>query len=218
MPFRPAPRSPRVVAVAALAALLLAGCEGDADTDAATSGEPAVVAPGLPGEGNRTLSAEEARESRVDDDSPNSADVTYARDMIVHHEQALVMTALVPERATSEAVTRIAERIAAAQGPEIDAMRGWLSEHGEKETEAHGHDHHAAMPGMATESQLDDLRDARGESFDRLFLRLMITHHEGALTMVADVKAQGNNVRIEEMADDVVATQTSEIGRMRAML
>jgi len=71
---------------------------------------------------------------------------------------------------------------------------------------------------MATESQLSNLRAARGQAFDQLFLTLMITHHEGAITMAADAKAQGNNVRIEEMADDVIAQQTSEITRMRRML
>ncbi|MGQ4428042.1 DUF305 domain-containing protein, partial [Streptomyces violaceoruber] len=92
----------------------------------------------------------------------------------------------------------------------------WLGTHGEK-VAGGGHDH-AAMPGMATEAQLKQLRAAEGKAFDRLFLTLMITHHEGAISMATDVKSGGNNVLIEEMADDVVAQQTSEISRMRAML
>lgn len=95
-------------------------------------------------------------------------------------------------------------------------MEGWLETHGEKVTGG-GHDH-AAMPGMATEAQLKKLRAAEGKAFDQLFLTLMITHHEGAISMATDVKSGGNNVLIEEMADDVVAQQTSEISRMRAML
>jgi len=71
---------------------------------------------------------------------------------------------------------------------------------------------------MATESQLKNLRAAKGKAFDELFLTLMITHHQGAITMATEVKGQGNNIRIEEMADDVVAQQTSEINRMRNML
>jgi uncharacterized protein (DUF305 family) len=73
------------------------------------------------------------------------------------------------------------------------------------------------MPGMATERQLDGLRAARGEDFDALFLRLMITHHQGAVTMAAEVLSEGNNVLVEEMASDVIAQQTSEINRMRGM-
>ncbi|MFG3249763.1 DUF305 domain-containing protein [Streptomyces sp. NPDC048187] len=202
--------------LSALAVLALGACDSGPDTGAAAAAGPSVIAPGKPGEGNRTLSAEDAEKQRADDDSPNSADVSYARMMIRHHTQALEMTELAPEQAESGRVRKLAERISAAQGPEIKAMEGWLETNGEKATGG-SHDH-AAMPGMATEAQLKKLRAARGKAFDQLFLTLMITHHEGAISMAADVKSEGNNVRIEEMADDVVAQQTSEISRMRAML
>ncbi|MEU4658947.1 DUF305 domain-containing protein [Streptomyces sp. NPDC023723] len=222
MPFRPASRASLVtVSLTALAVLGLGACDSGGsgtDTGSAASPGPSVIAPGEPGGANRTLSAQDAEEQRADDDSPNSADVDYARMMIQHHAQALTMTGLVPERAASEKLRRLAERIAASQEPEIDTMRGWLTEHGAKETGSGGAHDHAAMPGMATEAQLKDLRAARGKAFDQLFLTLMITHHQGAVTMATEVKAQGNNVRIEEMADDVVAQQTSEIARMREML
>ncbi|MBB5125348.1 uncharacterized protein (DUF305 family) [Streptomyces albaduncus] len=205
----------------ALAVLGLAAC--DSDTDDAESGAatgPSVIVPGGPGEANRTLSAEEAAQQRTEDDSPNSADVSYARMMIVHHTQALEMTGLVPDRAESSKIVKLAERIAAAQQPEIKAMQGWLKSHDKPEQDdAHGHGHdHATMPGMATQAQLKQLRAADGEAFDQLFLTLMITHHQGAITMSTEVKGQGNNIRIEEMADDVVAQQTSEISRMRDLL
>ncbi|MFC7814113.1 DUF305 domain-containing protein [Streptomyces sp. NPDC057367] len=218
MSFRSASTRASLVtaALTTLAVLGLGACESGADGGKAAAAGPSVIAPGEPGGENRTLSAEEAQKQRADDDSPNSADVSYARMMIQHHAQALEMTELAPEQAASSQVKKLAERISAAQGPEIGAMRGWLKTHGEKETDG-GHDH-AAMPGMATGTQLEKLREARGEAFDQLFLTLMITHHEGAITMATDVKSQGNNVRIEEMADDVVAQQTSEISRMRRML
>lgn len=73
------------------------------------------------------------------------------------------------------------------------------------------------MPGMATATQLAQLRAAKGTAFDELFLKLMITHHQGALTMATEVLSDGNNVLIEEMANDVIAQQTSEINRMRSM-
>ncbi|MFE5393544.1 DUF305 domain-containing protein [Streptomyces sp. NPDC056568] len=218
MPFRSASTRASLVtaSLTALAVLGLGACDSGSDTGSAASAGPSVIAPGKPGEANRTLSAQDAEEQRADDDSPNSADVSYARMMIQHHRQALEMTELVPERAESGQVRKLADRISAAQGPEITAMQGWLKTHGEKETDG-GHDH-AAMPGMASDAQLETLRAAKGKAFDQLFLKLMITHHEGAITMATDVKSQGNNVQVEEMADDVVAQQTSEISRMRGML
>lgn len=218
MPIRPASTRASLVmaSLTALAVLGLGACDSGSDADSAAAAGPSVIVPGGPGEANRTISAEEAERRRADDDSPNSADVAYARMMIQHHAQALEMTELVPERAESGQVKKLAERISAAQGPEITAMRGWLTSHGREE--AGGGHEHATMPGMATEAQLAKLRAADGKAFDQLFLTLMITHHEGAITMATDVKSQGNNVQIEEMADDVVAQQTSEISRMRGML
>jgi uncharacterized protein (DUF305 family) len=116
--------------------------------------------------------------------------------MIEHHTQALELTELAPARAESARLKALAERISAAQGPEIGAMRAWLKEYDQPEK---SDDHtHSAMPGMATEAQLKKLRAAKGRAFDELFLTLMITHHEGAITMATDVKGQGNNIRIEE--------------------
>jgi uncharacterized protein (DUF305 family) len=219
--FRRALRASLATAsLATLAAFALAGCDSDTDSaggakSPAASG-PSVLVPGLPGEENRTLSAEEAAARQAEDDTPNSADVSYVRMMIEHHQQALEMSELAPKQARSAQVKRLADRITAAQGPEIGAMKGWLETHGQS-GKASGHDH-TAMPGMATEAQLKQLRAARGRAFDALFLRLMIAHHEGAITMATDVKAQGNNIQVEEMADDVVAQQTSEISRMRDMI
>ncbi|MGW6490490.1 DUF305 domain-containing protein [Streptomyces sp. NPDC055056] len=210
-----APRTSLVVASLAVAALALAGCDSGSDAKSASAGGPSVIAPGKPGEAAETLSAKEADERRSDDDTPNAADLAYARMMITHHTQALRMTELAPDRAESGAVRRIAGRIAAAQGPEITTMKSWLKAH-DGAGAGTGHDH-ADMPGMATKAQLAELRAADGSAFDRLFLRLMISHHDGAITMATDVKAQGNNIQIEEMADDVIAQQTSEISRMRAM-
>ncbi|MCX4398395.1 DUF305 domain-containing protein [Streptomyces sp. NBC_01767] len=199
------------------AALALAACEagdGDSRTKSQAGGGPSVVAPGKPGEPARTLSAEEAAKA-AGDGTPNSADYRYARMMIRHHAQALELTGLVPSRSGSSSVKRLAERITASQKPEIGAMEGWLTHNGGAKRES-AHDH-SAMPGMATEAQLKQLREADGSAFDKLFLKLMITHHQGAITMATEVLAEGNNVQIEEMAGDVVAQQTVEINRMRTM-
>jgi uncharacterized protein (DUF305 family) len=201
------------------AVLALAGCDSgsdsDADGDSATATGPSVIAPGKPGEAARTLSPEEAEKQRAEDDSPNSADFSYARMMIEHHTQALEMTELAPEHAGSDRVKRLAERITAAQKPEIASMESWLKNNdADKKGTSHKHE---AMPGMATEEQLKRLGELKGKAFDKLFLKLMITHHDGAITMATEVKGQGNNFQIEEMADDVIAQQTAEIDRMRDM-
>lgn len=212
-----------VAAVTAALALALTGCEAEggakADGKAKDAG-PSVIAPGKPGEAAQKLTAEEAARAKAkDDDSPNSADFAYVRMMIEHHRQALVMTALAPDRAKSSKVKRLAERISAGQKPEIEAMKGWLRTNDnttDQPGKGGGHGH-GSMPGMATQKQLDQLRAADGAEFDKLFLKLMITHHSGAVSMATDVLAQGNNVKVEEMADDVIAQQGAEIRRMRQL-
>ncbi|MCX4986729.1 DUF305 domain-containing protein [Streptomyces sp. NBC_00572] len=204
------------VALSAVAVLALSACESGPDKGApeAKGSAGTVVAPGKPGEPARRISPEEAAKL-LPDQSPNSADFTYTQMMIVHHRQALTMTALAPQRAASAQVKGVAERIAAAQKPEIGAMEGWLKNNGGPREQT-GHDHHS-MPGMASEAQLKELRNAKGKAFDELFLKLMITHHEGAVTMAAEVLSEGNNVLVEEMANDVIAQQSAEIGRMRGL-
>lgn len=228
MPNRRRPmhlRASIAVAATAVIGFALTGCDASSADDKAADGAgkngPAVIAPGKPGEDAERISPEEAAE-KTDDDTPNSADFAYAEMMIEHHAQALVMTELAPKRAESTQVKRLAERIRAAQGPEIDAMKGWLKKHDadQRPGKDGGHDHghgDAPMAGMATEAQLKTLRAADGAAFDQLFLKLMITHHGGAVTMATDLLSEGNNVQIEEMANDTVAQQTSEIGRMREM-
>ncbi|MFD4870336.1 DUF305 domain-containing protein [Streptomyces sp. NPDC058412] len=212
-------RSAAAVATACLL-LTLAGCQGgDEGADRAADGGAVVVAPGRPGEKARTLTPEQAAKAKPDD-SPNAADRAYVQRMTEHHRQALTMSALAPERAGADGVKRLADRISAAQRPEIGAMEKWLTVHPAPSGESGGHDgghDHAAMPGMATEQQLKELTGARGTDFDRLFLTLMTAHHEGAVKMAGEVLAAGNNVAVEEMATEVVATQSAEIHRMRAM-
>jgi uncharacterized protein (DUF305 family) len=209
--------STAAIAVASALALALAGCDSGGGENAATGGGPSVIAPGRPGEAASTLSASQAAQA-LPDDSPNQADLAYVRRMIKHHEQALVMTESAGKHAASGAVRSLAGRISAAQGPEKAAMSAWLKRAGVRDVES-GHDHSAmsAMPGMATAAQLAELDAARGDAFDRLFLRLMITHHQGAVTMATEVLGKGNNVQVEEWANEVIAQQSSEIARMRAM-
>ncbi|TDE40566.1 DUF305 domain-containing protein [Nonomuraea mesophila] len=193
----------------------LTGCSSSTTPQAPRADSTApVIAPGRPGEQDRTLSPAEAA-TAVPSPTANAADVTYVQDMIVHHRQALDMALLAPNRAQSAKVKGLADRIKAAQAPEIQYMTTWLREQEQKVP-----DHHAAhdgMPGMATPEQLEALRAATGKDFDRMFLQLMIAHHQGAITMSEKVLTSGSHIRIEELAGDVSVTQMAEIGRMREM-
>jgi uncharacterized protein (DUF305 family) len=149
-----------------------------------------------------------------------AADVRFMQHMIAHHAQALEMTRLVAERTTRQDIRRIAERIDVSQRDEIAAMQRWLRARGQ-EVPAHEHGHdHAGMPGMATPAEMAQLAAARGDAFDRLFLRYMIRHHEGALVMVAELFASpgaGQGGEIFGLASEVEADQRSEIARMRSL-
>ncbi|MFG3408881.1 DUF305 domain-containing protein [Streptomyces sp. NPDC048142] len=211
-------RSTALAAAAVAVVLALGACDADSSDGASNQAKdagPGVVAPGRPGEPARTLSAEEAVKE-AGQDTANSADFRYTQMMIEHHRQALVMTDLVPERASSTTVERLAERISAGQKPEIGAMEGWLKKNGGDRRQQQ-HDH-SGMHGMATDAQLKKLRAAEGKAFDVLFLKLMITHHQGAITMATEALTEGNDVIVEEMASDVIAQQTVEINRMRGLM
>ena len=203
----------RMVFVAVVVAVL-AGCTSQPED------QPPIIAPQGPGEQAKTLSPEDFGTDRWV--APSEADLTYVARMIVHHGQALEMTALAPERAQNETVRGLASRIHDTQGPEIAGMQQWQRQYAEN-APAHGHSaelpqvDHGSMPGMATDEQMAALEAARGADFDRLFLQLMIAHHEGAVRMAGEVLATGRDVRVEEMANDVAVTQTDEIERMKAI-
>lgn len=149
------------------------------------------------------------------------ADVRFMSAMIGHHGQALAMAALAPTNGAGPEILRLAERITAGQQDEIASMRQWLTDRGEPVPDAHHAMHGHAMPGMLTEDQMQELAQARGPAFDRLFLTYMIQHHQGAVTMVRDLFATPGAAREEttfKLASDISADQSSEIKRMRRML
>jgi uncharacterized protein (DUF305 family) len=196
-------------AVVALSALGLVGCTQSAQQ----ADGPPVIVPGKPGETASTvLSGVTATQ-----DPPNDADLAYVQMMIPHHQQALEMTALAPQRASNETVRGLAARIADTQGPEAKAMQSWQQQFGGPHAGHGGHTDHSSMPGMATADQIAALKAATGAPFDELFLRLMTAHHEGALKMAKELLTTGRDVRVEEMAQDIIATQTDEIARMKAL-
>jgi uncharacterized protein (DUF305 family) len=207
-------------------ALLCAGCNFGSD-EPERSGEPApnTVRPGAPGQGTRTVTPDELEEARSAEHT--NADVRFMQGMIQHHAQALRMTDLVPPRSTRRQIEVLAHRIDLSQESEIELMRNWLEARNEAAPELHrihGHAHGAGlgrrMPGMLTEAELKKLEGARGIAFDRLFLRSMIHHHRGAVTMVNDLYAGGSGfeLEIDAFARNVDADQQIEIGRMERLL
>jgi uncharacterized protein (DUF305 family) len=206
-----------LVAVVALGAIWLLLATGDGG-DAAEA--PRIVQPGAPGESSRELSEEELAD--LEPPPHTSADVRFMQDMIVHHRQALAMTALVPDRTDSDDVSLLALRIEESQRAEIEQMEAWLAARDEEALPPDSiHAHHGElMPGMLTDEQFAELSSAAGQTFDRRFLELMIQHHGGALTMVSELRADGGGVEVaaDTLANHVTADQEIEIGRMQDML
>lgn len=155
----------------------------------------------------------------------NDADVTFAQSMVPHHQQAVQMAALADQRASSAEVRNLATKIKAAQQPEIDTMNGWLRAWGKpaampgmsSATGMPGMDH-GAMPGMMSDADMGKLAAAKGKDFDRQFLTLMISHHEGAITMAKDEATNGVNSDAKALAQKIITDQQTEIGTMRSML
>jgi uncharacterized protein (DUF305 family) len=181
--------------------------------------QPRVVQPGAPGQSGRTLSSDEVGGLRPP--AHNVADTQFMLRMIDHHGQALEMTALVRGRSDSSEIALLAGRIDVSQRDEIAQMQRWLADRGEPSGPHASHAAHAtAMPGMLTAAQLDQLRRAKGATFDRLFLTFMIGHHQGALQMVAELYAAGGGLEpaSDRFAREVQADQDVEIRRMTTML
>lgn len=150
----------------------------------------------------------------------NLADATYLTEMVAHHSQALDLAELAATRASDPRVRAVAETIDAGQGREIVVMATWLVDHGQPEPTPDSVARMSAMgmPGMLTQDQLAALAATRGATFDRTFLQDMIQHHQGAVEMAEDVLGSGRDVRVSEMASDVVTGQGAEIVRMRRLL
>ncbi len=206
---------------AALAAgLLAAACGGGPKTAVQTAPEPATadVAALAPA---RTDSARHPY---------TEADVYFMSGMIGHHAQAIVMAGWAPTHGAGPSVRTLAERIINAQQDEIATMQQWLRDRGQPVPDAratgmkmttNGMQHEMLMPGMLTQTQMQQLDAARDAEFDRLFLTFMIQHHRGAVSMVKDLFASTGAAQEEtvfKFASDVNVDQTTEIARMERML
>jgi len=152
----------------------------------------------------------------------NTVDVDFATMMIPHHAQAVAMADLALSRATDPKVKALASKIKAAQAPEIARMSGWLNGWGAPVPGAGGgHDmsgSDGSTDGMMSDQEMTDLGKASGPGFDRMWLQMMVRHHEGAVGMAKTQVAKGTNPESKKLAQSIIDSQSSEIAEMNSIL
>jgi uncharacterized protein (DUF305 family) len=211
-----------LVAAAATALFVSACTETPASDDHAGHSQGAESsAPAASGESPAALPA-----------GVNDADVDFAKGMIPHHEQAVQMSELVPDRSSDPAVIELAAAISKAQEPEIETMQGFLTEWtgsaatgGQERSDpgsGSGHEGHdmgaMGMQGMVDGATMERLETLKGAEFDTLWLQSMIGHHEGAIAMANTEIANGADADAKDLAAEIVKTQQAEIDQMKQML
>lgn len=197
------------VSGAIVLSVALAACGGDDTSTTTPNAEP-------------TTTAEPGAASEVNEQH-NEADVDFAQQMIPHHRQAIEMSELAGDRAGSDEVQALAEQISAAQGSEIEAMTTFLETWGEEVPEEMSMGdmdmgEMGDMAGMMSPEEMGELEAAEGTAFDRMFLEMMIAHHEGATEMAMAEQAEGENPQAIELAEEIEAAQSEEIGEMQELL
>jgi uncharacterized protein (DUF305 family) len=208
----PATRTGRAASLFGLAVIATAALAGCGTSDSTSSKNPATPA---------TTSAVPAA-------AHNHADIAFATNMIPHHAQAVEMSRMAKEQAGSPQVKDLANRIEGAQQPEIDQMRAFLRAWGAPVPATNGgampgmdHSGHVAMSGMAgmmSEAQMRELSQARGTAFDTTFLKMMIAHHDGAVSMAQTELSQGQSPDANALAQRIIDAQRREITEMNGLL
>ncbi|GLY33386.1 DUF305 domain-containing protein [Kineosporia sp. NBRC 101731] len=204
------------LALPVIAGLLLSGCGSD---DEPTSSSPTTS----------TSSAASSAGSSAGSAEPgvgfNDADVTFASGMIPHHAQAVEMADLALTKASSAKVKDLAEKVKAAQAPEIQTLSGLLSSWNQPAPSTEGSDSMEGMDhgdaghadSMMTSEQMDDLEAASGADFDRMWVDMMIKHHEGAVAMGKTEVADGTDAQATQLAQTVIDAQTTEIAELKSL-
>src|SRR5947199_6192672 len=214
-----------LVAASTLAGVFsLTVCAQQADQQQADPGTPVVVQPGAPGQPTRTLPPS----TTATLPPRSSADVQFMQGMIMHHAQAVEMTALIASHTENKDLRLLGARISHSQSEEIKFMKRWLEARGEPTSlpmpEMPGMDmsnQPMLMPGMLTPKQMEALKNAKGAEFDHLFLTGMIQHHNGALIMVKelfDTAGAGQDAELFNFTTDIDSGQRAEIRIMQRML
>ncbi|MFI7065164.1 DUF305 domain-containing protein [Kribbella sp. NPDC050124] len=149
----------------------------------------------------------------------NDADVTFATQMIPHHQQAVQMASMAGYQATTPEVKQLALAIKAAQDPEIKLMSGWLTKWGKPvPSPEHGEHGGDEMPGMMTEDEMSELGKQKGSMFDRMWVQMMIKHHQGAVAMAKTEQTAGKDPAATALAKKIETDQNREIATMKRLL
>ncbi len=156
----------------------------------------------------------------------NATDIGFAQGMIPHHAQAIEMADLALTSTTNPDVLALANKIKAAQSPEIEKLSGWLRQWGQTvpSTASGSMDHDMSgtggmmMDGMMSQADMDRLESSTGTEFDRLLLELMIQHHEGAVKMSKSEVSGGKNPDAIALAEAIISGQQAEITAMESLL
>jgi len=185
------------------------------------SGNVPILKPGAPGNPTIELDAETA--IAIADSSYTAADVEFLQGMIVHHYQAFLMSEMAPARTNNQTILDLAGRIDISQTDEIDFMKKWLGERGQSipDPSMENNMHHHKMMGMATPEQMMQLESSDSTDFDRLYLNLMIKHHDGAIDMVDrlnEFPGSAYDPQLYEFVTDLENDQAVEIERMNGIL
>lgn len=155
---------------------------------------------------------------------PNDADLAFVRDMIPHHQQALEMARMAAQGTDDPEILQLAAKIEAAQDPEIEQMTGWLEAWGDDAPPTSmdhgdmGHGTGEEMPGMMTAEEMAELDGLQGTNWERMFLAMMIRHHEGAIEMARAQLSDGQHPDVTALAEQVVTDQEAEIEEMTTLL
>lgn len=198
------------------AAIALAACSPpneQASTVSATTSSMPMSGHDMPGHSMPGMSGSST--SAAPAANFNDADVMFLQMMYPHHAQAVEMAKLVPTRSQNQQVKDLAAAIEKAQAPEMQQMTTLLAGFGKpapSATMSH------SMPGLMTPQQMTELTGLSGAAFDKMWLQMMVEHHQGAITMANDELKNGTNADAKKMAESIVTTQQAEITTMNGML
>ena len=154
----------------------------------------------------------------------DSAEAGFARDMMVHHAQAVEMAEIIEDKTENDRIETLATDITLTQQAQIGQMQGWLNlwdlplAGTEPAMDWMGMSNEGRMPGMASPEEINRLRDLPPEEADELFLQLMIPHHEAAIPMSNAALERTSNPAVERLANAIVSSQEAEISIMRELL
>lgn len=171
-----------------------------------------------------TNNTSESTERTATSAGVNDADIAFVRDMIPHHQQAPEMARMAPDHTDDPQILELAAEIEATQDPEIERMTGWLEQWGQEAPPTsmdHGDMRHGtgdAMEGMMSGEEMAELDGMRGADWERMFLAMMIRHHEGAVEMARAQLSDGQHPDVSALAEQVVADQEAEIDEMTTLL